>query len=430
MLALPPLVLLASPAPLPPTGRGAACEAWLIDHAGRLAESPQQPAAPLGPDRPGLADLPTSTWDSLHKVLPPPNLSAPPTDTERRRAALEGRAPISTAPELIEVAGRLEASLRELLAAARGSRNRLPKNLDIWTTLDSGPDPAPTFMDIQNIIRLSVTRGWVALGSGQIQVAADSCVGSWGLIRSAAGTSLLARMIATANRRPVRALCLEVARLGTKRDREAVASDLDQVSRGWPDFRHTLEEEMVFAEIAFLSERWSDDERSKLPIEARHLAAAGRTWNEAASWPTRVRRAVFGRWAGREYCLQFAHAVAAIEGSPTQAEAALRALAEPRFSWSLAAWDEGRPTDWVSYLRRSRELDAELELVLAGLAVWATRDADGTWPASFEGLGDFFDPRTGRRFVLERKGTEVAVAAPADPAFSADVRRAVLSNEK
>jgi hypothetical protein len=429
MVALLPLLLLAAPAQ-PPTDSGASCEAWVIADAQRLAVSPQLIVAPLGPDRPGLADLPMSLWESLHEVLPSPSLFGTPADRERRRAALEGSAPISTAPELIETAQRLDTSLSELLSAARGSRNRLPRSLDIWTTLNSGPDATPTFVDIQNILRLTITRGWVALASNQTRVAADSCVGSWGLIRAVASTSLLGRMIATISRRSTRALCLEAARLATKVQRETLASDLNQVGHGWPDFGHTLEEELVFSEVAFMSDKWSEDQRSKLPTEAQQLAAKGRIRNEEASWLTRARRAIFGGWASRDYCLSFARPIAAMEGTPKEAEAALRSLAQPLFSWKLAAWDEGSPSDWVSYFRRTRELDAELQLVIAGLAAWNARDADGDWPASFEKVGRFVDPRTGQQLDLVRSGTEVTVVARADPAFGAEELRAVLDKGK
>ena len=342
MRELVALLLLSWPAPRPPTDDAAACEAWVIEHSRRLANSPQPPAAALGRERPGLADFPTTVWNSLHQALPSPTLSTPQADVERRRAALEGRAPIASAPELVDVARQLEPSLNQVLDAARGSRNRLPKSLELWTTLDK--ESTPTFLDIQNVIRLSVTRGWVAIASKQLETAIDSCVGSLGLIRALAGNSLVGRMIATAHRRPVRALCLAVARLGTPAEREALATDLRDLRRGWPSFEHTLQEEMVFAQVAFLSEQWPESARADLPPEALYLAAAGRSQNDAASWWTRTRRAIFGRWAGREHCVQFARAVPSVGRGPVAADAALRSLADPSLSApGRVGW--GRPTD-------------------------------------------------------------------------------------
>jgi hypothetical protein len=107
---------------LPPTDDGAGCEAWVANRARELAVAPQPRAKPLGADGPGLADLDPSIWTSFVPAVPP----STPENRDRFVAALDGRTAISTAPELVDAARRVEPQLRTFLSSARGARNILP----------------------------------------------------------------------------------------------------------------------------------------------------------------------------------------------------------------------------------------------------------------------------------------------------------------
>jgi len=100
-------------------------------------------------------------------VVPAPK---PEATARRFAAALEGCAPIATAPELVDAAARVEPALRELLAAGAGSGNRLLASLQFWALFDT-PDPRPSFLDLQHTLRLALVRGRVALASHEVPTA-------------------------------------------------------------------------------------------------------------------------------------------------------------------------------------------------------------------------------------------------------------------
>jgi hypothetical protein len=213
---------------------------------------------------------------------------------------------------------------------------------------------------------------------------------------------------------------------------------LTRLSDGWPDFAHTLGQELVFAQVALFSRYWSEENQSKRPQEALHLSQAAEKQDPTSSWQ-RVRRALFGKWSAREQCLLYARAVPLVDAPPPIADPALRTLGVAPLLWRLADFPlPDRDDNWVSVFRRVRGLETELALLRAGLAAWEFRDRTSAWPASLESLAadprarldekawKFIDARTGQRIVLELKDGSSLLVARADPSVDAQEIRAPL----
>jgi hypothetical protein len=417
------LLAIILSAGFPPSDDGGGCESWTATRAGELAAAPQPDAAPLGVEVSGLAELADRIWASFLPAVP----SYTEQNGERFAAALDGRAPMSTAPELVEAARRLEAELGKLLVAARGSQNRLPVSFQIWSVLDR-QNPSPSEMDLQAGVRLSLARGWGALQGHNLPRAIEACTGLLGLLRASAGTSVLGRMVSSAWSRRTRDLCLETARRATSSQRDELLLAITRLRSGWPSLAHTLGQELVFAQVALFTSYWSPENRSRLPKEALHLSQAGAKKGEA-SWLRSFRRALFGRWSAREQCLLYARALPLVDSAPQVADPALGNMDEVPFIGRLADWDELRdsPDHWVKLFRRARALETDLALLRAGLTVWGFHDKSGAWPCSLSVVGDFADARTGRALVLDARGGSIALVAEGDPAHGAQEIRVQLA---
>ena len=426
------LLAIILAAGLPPTDDGAGCEAWAANRAHELAIAAQPSAAALGSDGPGLADVDLRTWTAFVPEVP----QSTSESRDRFAAALDGRAAICTASELVQAAQRVEPQLRTLLTAARGARNTLPASFQLWAVLDS--NPSPNSVDLNAAIRLGVARGRDALNSHQFARAIETCVGLLGLVRASAGTSLVGRLVAGAWGTRTRAFCLDTAALVTPAQREELRAALTHLSDGWPDFAHTLGQELVFAQVSLFSRYWSEETRSRRPADAIHLSQAAEKQDHTSSWQ-RVRRALFGQWSAREQCLLYARALPLVDAPPSIADPALRTLGVAPLLWRLADFPlPDRDDSWVRVFRRVRALETELAFLRAGLAAWEFRDRRGAWPASLESLArdpwarldekawKFIDARTGQRIVLELKGGSVFLVARADPSVDAEEIRALL----
>ena len=401
----------------PPTHDGPGCEAWVAQRARELALAPQPPAAPLTVETPGLATFDLAIWTRFSGATPQSTEESGP----RFAAAVEGRAPVATAPELVKAAERLEPELHTVLRAARGSQNRLPAGFQVWSVFDDWKEQAST-LDLQAAVRLSLIRGRAALESGETSRALESCIGSLGLLRASAGTSLIGRMVAAAWGPRTRTFCLETARQATPARRQELQAAAAALRIGWPSLANTLEQELVFAQVAFFARYWSDETRTQLPPEALHLMeVVGRKQN-TGSWFHKIRRTLFSRTAGREQCLHAAHGIEAIDGPLAPADQALREMGDAPFFVRLADVDDspGETERWVRLLRRVRRLETDLELLRVGLGLWAFHDARGSWPASLEVVGRFIDRRTDLPLVLEQSGDSVRVVARAVPTLAAE----------
>jgi len=151
-----------------------------------------------------------------------------------------------------------------------------------------------------------------------------------------------------------------------------------QLSDGWPDFAHTLGQEMVFAQVAMLSRYWAHENRSTLPVEAVHLSQAAVAQDPVSSWQ-KFRRTLFGRWSARELCLLYARALPLVDGPPSIAEPALRGMGDLPLVWRLGYFPvPDRDDNWVSLFRRVRSLETEIALLRAGLAAWEFHDRAGS----------------------------------------------------
>ena len=97
-------------------------------------------------------------------------------------------------------------------------------------------------------------------------------------------------------------------------------------------------------------------------------------------------------------------------------------MGETPFFWRLADVDDspGGTDHWIQLFRRVRRLETDMELLRAGLAVWAWHDTRGAWPASLDDVGQYADRRTGLPFVLEKGGASVRIVARADSALAAE----------
>jgi hypothetical protein len=384
---------------LPPTHDGARCEAWAVRRAGELAEAPQPPAAPLNVQNPGLAALDPAVWTRFKGAIPQSTAENGP----RFAAAVEGRAPVASAPELVEAAQHLEPELKTLLLAARGSENRLPPSFQLWFIFDDW-QLQPSTLDLQTSVRLGLIRGRASLESGDTSRAVETCIGLLGLLRASAGTSLLGRMVAAAWGTRTRVFCLDSARRATPAHRQELHSAVRALQSGWPNLAHTLGQELVFAQVAFFAKYWSEETRTQLPPGAIHLMQTAGQQQDTGSWLHKVRRTLFSRPAGREQCLLSARAIEVADASPALADPALRAMGETPFFWRLADVDDspGGTDHWIQLFRRVRRLETDLELLRAGLAVWAWHDTRGAWPASLDDVGQYADRRTGPPWSSKR----------------------------
>ncbi len=328
---------------------------------------------------------------------------------------------MATAPELVEAAQHLEPELKTLLFAARGSANRLPPSFQLWSIFDDWR-LQPSTLNLQTSVRLGLIRGRASLESGDTSRAVETCIGLLGLLRASAGTSLLGRMVAAAWGTRTRALCLDTARQATPAHRQELYSAVRALQSGWPTLAHTLEQELVFAQVAFFARYWSEESRAQLPPGAIHLMRTAGQQQDTGSWLHKVRRTLFSRAAGREQCLVSAHAIEVVDSSPALADPALRAMGEAPFFWRLADVDDspGGIERWVQLFRRVRRLETDLELLRSGLGLWAVHDTRGTWPASLDEVGHYVDRRTDLPLVLEKVRESVRVVARADPTLGAE----------
>jgi len=236
-------------------------------------------------------------------------------------------------------------------------------------------------------------------------------------------------MVAAAWARRARDFCVETAAAAAQPERRALEAASSHLREGWPSQADTLGQELVFAQVAFFTKYWSQENRSQLPPEAVALSRDGEKQIGQQSWWRSVRRSLFGGFAAREHCLTYAQAFPVLDSSPAIADPALRKMGEPPFFRHLADWDDSPAgsDQWVTLFRRVRGLETELELLRAGLAVWKLRDAEGSWPNSLAAEGPFIDGRTGQPLRLETTGGAVALVARGDSSLAAGELRVPLS---
>ena len=397
--ALLGIALAAWPLPDPPTEDGAACHAWVVLAANTLAETPQPPVSTLAGASPeGLADLPPEVWTELGSF----KRDSSPAAVSRRQAVLEGRASLYTAPELIGAATRLEGPIRRVLRASLSGRDQLPASVQNWELF--GPDLKPTRLDVRNVLTLGNVLGWKAIAEGQVETALELCVENWALSRALGGTGLIGQMIAVSESSQVRAVCLAAARRAGSERRKRLQRTLELIRRDWPSFALALKQELVFAQVAFFSTRWTDAEVARLPAPA--LKMRGKARPDDASTPLdRVRWTVFGGWAGDESCRLLAQAVRDADGPLDQADASLRAGATRPLSARLASEGKEDEESWMRFARRYRTGRLQLELLLGALELWdGARDLSGRR-----------DPRTGKPLRSVGTGPDRTLVAEAVP---------------
>jgi hypothetical protein len=398
--ALVGIVLSAWPLPPPPTDDVAACREWAVKAANVLAVTPQPPVPSLeGASAEGLADVPLEAWNTLETFHPDKS----PEALSRRRAVLDGEVPLESAPELVGEAVRLEPIVRRVLSAARSNRDELPRSLQNWSIF-VGPR-TPTHLTLQNVLLLANVLAQRSDPDHGIGI----CLESWALLRSLGGSGLIGQMVAASQTSRLRTLCLATARLSSPEQRRRLRSGLETVASSWPPLSTTLEQELVFAQVAIFSTRWSDSLVRRLPAVALNLREGARA--KDPGWLTVVRWKLFGGWAGGEACLLLAGAIQSADAPPEVADRALQAGGVTPLTLRLAKDELGHPSDdtWVRFARRHRNARLELELLLAVLDRWS-----GESPLPVR-----TDPRTGRALQDRVVGGMREVAAPAVPEFEA-----------
>jgi hypothetical protein len=397
--ALVATIVAAWPLPDPPTDNGAACHAWVELAANTLAETPQPPVSTLAGASPeGLVDLPPDVWAELASF----RRDRSPDAVSRRQAVLEGRVSLYTAPELVGAATRLERPIRRVLRASLSSRDELPPAVQNWEIF--GPGLKPSHLDVMNVIALGNVLGWKAVAEGQIDTALDLCVESWALARALGGTGLIGQMLAVSELLHVRAVCLAAARRAGPEPRRRLQRSLEVIRREWPSLALSLQQELVFAQVAFYSSRWTDAEVARLPPPAMKLRGKARQGDapDPMGW---VRWRVFGGWAADESCRLLAQAARDADGPLDQAGASLRAGASRPLSIRLASDGKDDEEAWIRFARRYRTGRLQLELLLGALEVWAGA------PAA-PGRGD---PRTGKPLRSVGTGPDQVLVAEAVP---------------
>ena len=257
--------------------------------------------------------------------------------------------------------------------------------------------------------------GWKALAEGQVETALELCVESWALFRALGGTGLIGQMLAGSQLHQVRALCLAAARRAGPERRQRLQRTLEVIRREWPSFALTLQQELVFAQVAFFSGRWADPEISRLPPAAMKLRANAHQ-DDASDPLGRVRWRIFGGWAGNESCRLLAQAARDADGPLDRADASLRAGASRPLSIRLAREAKNDEETWVRFARLHRTGKLQLELLLGALEAWG-----GAPDVSGRG-----DPRTGKPLRSVGTGPDRALVAEAGPEREAPELRVVV----
>jgi hypothetical protein len=221
--------LLSAALPLTPPTDGATCRDWTIEAARTLLVQPQPLATGLGQvTSGGLSDLPDQVWLALDSFHHATNAA----ERQQRRLVVEGRASVSTIPEVVNALPKFQTTLESVLRAALGPANRLSDSFQLWCLLDCPGHPSISLASLAVPLLASVS-GWSGLERGQAENAQLSCLGLWGFLRADAGAgALVGQMRAERAAAALVALCLAAAQKMPEKSRRELLRSLELVERG------------------------------------------------------------------------------------------------------------------------------------------------------------------------------------------------------
>jgi hypothetical protein len=402
------LLSAAQPLAPPPVDDGLSCREWAVDAARTLLKQPQpQATGLLGVTSGGLVDVTDETWKALDTF---PS-TKDETERQRRRLVQEGRASVSTIPQVLEELPRFEIPTERVLQAGLGPANVLSNSFQLWCSLGCLGSPSIDTASAAVPLLASVS-GWSALQLGQSQTGEKNCLGLWGFLRAQAGAGGLLGQMKAANAAPgLVALCLAAAQVLPPVSRKELLTALELVEHEWPTFSHTLVQELVFME-ARRSNSWPPELKRQLPEQWLPLAERQSWEPEMSTWQT-FRSYVFGPWSERHQCLKLARAIRVGDASPTISDPVLLAIGERTLLNKLAMEAESAlgETSWLRLARRYRRLRTNLRMLNVALRSSLGEQAFGPPP---------IDARTEMPLEVRASAPGRLVVAAAAPSVDAE----------